>query len=408
MFYQKVKDVKNLLIKNAKLITQDTIADDLVDILILQGKIAQIGQLSSSYTSDIKLVDLAGKYYVSAGWIDIHTHCFPASPIYHDEPDLVGVLAGVTTVVDAGSVGANDLEKFFDLAIKAKTNVFAFINISQVGLISQNELSDMNNISDTALFRAYKKYPQFIIGLKARMSSSVVGDNDIKPLYRAKEMQALLANTVMEQTLTTEPVKKHPLPIMVHIGNNPPDLDAIADLMNEGDIVTHCFHGKPNKILDNNGQLKASIRRATTRGVILDVGHGAASFSFKVAEQAIRIGVYPDIISTDIYYRNRINGPVYSLAMVLDKFLMMGLTLNQLIGSVTSKPSKLLNLSNKGRIAHGCDGDLTIFELKNKPIELVDSEGEKRISQHQIVAVAAVVAGEWILTTQGKSYHDFK
>lgn len=111
---------------------------------------------------------------------------------------------------------------------------------------------------------------------------------------------------------------------MVHIGNNPPNIDEIADLLTRGDIITHCFNGKPNRILDNDGNLKPSIARALARGVILDVGHGGESFSFKVAEQAMRIGTYPDIISSDIYHRNRVNGPVYSLAFVMTKFLCMG------------------------------------------------------------------------------------
>ncbi len=400
--------MKDLLIKNAKLVTQDTIADELVDILILQGKIVQVGQLANQVLVK-KIIDLGGKYYVSAGWIDAHTHCFPASPIYYDEPDLAGVLTGVTTVVDAGSVGADDLERFFGFAVKAKTNVFAFINISRIGLITQSELSDMDNISDAALLDAYKARPEFIIGLKARMSSSVVGENGIKPLHRAKEMQTLLANTVTEQTPTASDAQKHPLPLMVHIGNSPPDLDAIADLMNKGDIITHCFNGKPNKILENNGQLKASIKRALERGVILDVGHGGASFSFEVAEHSVhKLGLYPDTISSDIYYRNRINGPVYNLATVLTKFLTIGFSLKRVIDSVTSKPAELLHLNRKGYVAPNYDGDLTIFELKDAPIELVDSEGVVRVSQQQIVAVAAVIAGEWILTTQGKEYHDLK
>jgi dihydroorotase len=39
------------------------------------------------------------------------------------------------------------------------------------------------------------------------------------------------------------------LPLMVHIGNNPPNLDEIAELLSSGDIITHCYNGKPNRIL---------------------------------------------------------------------------------------------------------------------------------------------------------------
>ena len=43
---------------------------------------------------------------------------------------------------------------------------------------------------------------------------------------------------------------------MVHIGNNPPNLDEIADLLSSGDIITHCYNGKPNRILNPAGELR--------------------------------------------------------------------------------------------------------------------------------------------------------
>ncbi len=78
---------------------------------------------------------------------------------------------------------------------------------------------------------------------------------------------------------------------MVHIGNNPPNLDEIADLLTSGDIITHCYNGKPNRILTPGGELRASVARALRRGVRLDVGHGSASFSFAVAKHAIALGI---------------------------------------------------------------------------------------------------------------------
>ncbi|MDL5391384.1 amidohydrolase/deacetylase family metallohydrolase, partial [Escherichia coli] len=74
---------------------------------------------------------------------------------------------------------------------------------------------------------------------------------------------------------------------------NPPDLDEIADLLTSGDIITHCYNGKPNRILTPSGELKSSISRALQRGVRLDIGHGTASFSFEVARRAIAMGILP-------------------------------------------------------------------------------------------------------------------
>jgi dihydroorotase len=155
----------------------------------------------------------------------------------------VGIATGVTTVIDAGSTGADDVDDFYQLTRKAATEVYALLNISRVGLIAQNELANMANIDAEAVKQAVNRYPNFIVGLKARMSSSVVGENGITPLARAKAMQQ----------------ENGGLPLMVHIGNNPPDLDEIADLLTSGDIITHCYNGKPNRILTPSGELKSSI-----------------------------------------------------------------------------------------------------------------------------------------------------
>ena len=77
----------------------------LVDIAIKHGKIAVLGSLPES-TEAKQTLTLAGQVHVSAGWIDGHTTATPA-PLYHDEPDKVGVASGVTTVIDAGSTGAD-------------------------------------------------------------------------------------------------------------------------------------------------------------------------------------------------------------------------------------------------------------------------------------------------------------
>lgn len=47
----------------------------------------------------------------------------------------------------------------------------------------------MSDIDIPLFDEALAKYPDFIIGIKVRMSRSVVGDNGIKPLLKAKKMQ---------------------------------------------------------------------------------------------------------------------------------------------------------------------------------------------------------------------------
>ncbi len=375
----------DLIIRRARLVD-----DTLADVAIEAGKIAAVGQLAADVSAR-KQLDLAGNYRLSAGWIDSHVHCYPSSPIYHDEPDLVGVASGVTSVVDAGSTGTDDIDEFYALTRSAKTNVFAFLNISRIGLLRQNELADMADINKQEVKKAIDGKAGFVIGIKARMSSSVVGLNGTKPLVLAKEIQQ----------------ENHQLPLMVHIGNNPPNLDEIADLLTKGDIITHCYNGKPNRILTPAGTLRESIQRALKRGVLLDVGHGSASFSFDVARQAIALGIFPHTISSDIYCRNRMAGPVHSLATVMSKFFSVGLSLTQVIECVTENAAAALRLTTKGQLKPGFDADLTIFELRKGPQVFADSEGESVNGEQLLVPLAAVVAGEILLTDEGKAAHVF-
>ncbi|EJN4797534.1 amidohydrolase/deacetylase family metallohydrolase [Salmonella enterica] len=345
----------DLLLRHARLVD-----DTLTNIALQDGKIAALGDVDGPA---LKTIDLRGECFVSAGWIDSHVHCYPTSPIYHDEPDSVGIA----------------------------TDVYALLNVSRVGLIAQNELANMANIDADAVRQAVKRHPDFIVGLKARMSSSVVGVNGITPLERAKAMQQENGN----------------LPLMVHIGNNPPDLDEIAERLTAGDIITHCYNGKPNRILRPDGELRASVTRALARGVRLDVGHGTASLSFAVAKRAISLGILPHTISSDIYCRNRINGPVHSLANVMSKFLAIGMSLPQVIACVTANAADSLNLKTKGRLQPGLDADLTLFTLKRQPTVLVDAENDSLQAEELLTPLAAIRAGKGYMTEQGSAEHAF-
>ena len=109
----------DLLLRRARLV-DDTVSD----IALKDGKIAALGDVDGPA---LKTIELGGECYVSAGWIDSHVHCYPKSPIYHDQPDSVGIATGVTTVVDAGSTGADDIDDFYTLTREAATEVYALL-----------------------------------------------------------------------------------------------------------------------------------------------------------------------------------------------------------------------------------------------------------------------------------------
>ncbi|WP_285011965.1 amidohydrolase/deacetylase family metallohydrolase [Lactococcus formosensis] len=357
------------LIKNAKTIHEETI-----EIGITNGKISKISEKITEKARE--KIDVQG-LYVSAGWIDAHVHCFEKMTLYYDYPDEVGINSGVTTIVDAGSTGENNIKDFYQLAQKAKTNVYALMNISKDGIIKQNELADLSKVNIEKNMERLQELPEFIIGLKARMSKTVIGENGVKPLLLAKELQ-----------------RKVNLPLMVHIGTAPVDLEELFSYLETGDIVTHCFNGKDNGILDQTGNIKPFAKKAYKNGIHFDIGHGTDSFNFEVARRAKKENIIADSISTDIYLRNRKNGPVYSLAITMEKLLAIGYSLDEVLFRVTEAPADALKIKNKGQLKEDFDADLTFFELIISEKYLMDSNGNKEQSHQKIIPRMAFIKGE--------------
>lgn len=365
--------MKNILLKNVRFI------DDTVHhILLTDGKIAAIDSNLTEITAD-EIIEPEQDTYISAGWIDIHTHSFNKFELYGDDCDKVGYQTGVTTVVDAGTSGSDNIAEFYDEVKDKRTRVFAMLNIAKPGIYAQYELSDLANIDIAKFVETTKIYKDFIVGVKARMSSSVVGENDVKPLE--------LAILAAEET---------ELPIMVHIGNAPPKLKDVFAYLRPNDIVTHIFNPKPDGILDENGKVRPFVFEGMERGILYDVGHGTDSFGFKTYEEATKQGVQFSTISSDIYRRNRANGPVYDLATTMSKFLLLGMDKIEIINKVTKNAAVAFHLTGLGEIKVGNTADFTFFKIINGEKELVDSTGEKRMTQQYFQPVAVYLKNEFI------------
>lgn len=74
------------------------------------------------------------------------------------------------------------------------------------------------------------------------------------------------------------------LPVMTHIGVSGPTIEDVLSMMRPGDILTHCCTGHTMRIAKPGVGLIEAAKSAWNRGVIMDIGHGAGSFSFESAE----------------------------------------------------------------------------------------------------------------------------
>ncbi|MEI5994595.1 amidohydrolase/deacetylase family metallohydrolase [Candidatus Enterococcus mansonii] len=361
----------DLIIKNGQ-----TIEGKPIEVAIKAGKIVEISDKIEA--SSKQLIELDAGTYVSAGWIDDHVHCFEKMTLYYDFPDEIGVKKGVTTVIDAGTTGAENIHEFYALAKQAKTNVYALVNISKWGIVEQDELADLSKVKEELVHQALTELPDFVVGIKARMSKTVIGENGITPLEMAKKIQK----------------ENNDLPLMVHIGSAPPELDEILAHMSKGDVLTHCFNGKPNGILNKDtNQIKDFVWAAYDKGVVFDIGHGTDSFNFQVAETALKEGMKATSISTDIYIRNREKGPVHDLATTMEKLRVVGYEWAEIIDKVTVAPAENFHFKTKGQLKEGYDGDITIFQIEAGQKTLTDSNGFTREAKEVIKPVKTIIGG---------------
>ena len=366
-----------ILLRNLRLVGVPGHGDCLEDVLIgVDGRIGEIGS-GLEQPQGCSNHECAGAF-ASAGWIDLHCHVYEKVSEFGLNPDLIGESCGVTTIVDAGSAGEATFEGFKDyVAGSAKTRTLAFLNIGSIGLIksSISEVYDISFIDVPATIRCAENHPALVCGIKVRASGVIVRDLGIMPLKLGKKCARVLG-----------------LPLLVHIGEPPPVLEEVLVQLDAGDIVTHCFNGKPGgNIFDNGGSLLPEAGAALDRGVLFDVGHGAASFSFAIGERAMQQGIVPHIISTDLHVRSR-PGVVRDLATTMSKMLYLGMNLEEIIEAVTSTPARSIGRLELAAVKPGAEANITLFEVVKESKEVFDSLRQPRTLQ-QVIRPIATVSG---------------
>lgn len=335
-----------------------------------------------------KLIDASGKL-VTPGLIDLHSHVYPYGSAIGIPADELIAQQGTTTCVSAGDAGANNFAGFRRfIAAQSRTRLYAFVHIANIGL-SAFPVAELYNIDFAqvdACARTVAENADIAIGVKVRMSENVIAKNGLEPIKRA----------IMACERSGTPAK-----LMVHIGGVETSqlMSDILNLLRPGDILTHAYSGAPNIAgtftnIVQDGKLLPAALAAKQRGVIFDVGHGGGSFDYTVAEEAIKQGCPPDVISSDIHvFSGNTPGMPY-LTWVMSKFLNMGYSLEQVIAMTTNAPAKIINRQPKlGTLQVGAPADVSILELVEGPVSFVDTRNNKRDGNKYLKPVQTVTAG---------------
>jgi len=353
----------DLLLQGGHVIDAKNKISAIRDVAILNGKIAEVAPRIEP-SKAFKVVNVRG-LYVSPGLIDIHGHFYTGTgeprsyagdlSLY---PDGFTFRNGVTTVADAGCSGWRNFEDFKQRIIdRSKTRVLVFLNIVGHGMRGskfENDQADMavQPAADMAL-----KYPGIIVGFKTAH-------------YAGPEW------TPVENAVKAGTIAK--IPVMVDFGSNRrerPMPELVTKKLRPGDIYTHLYSGLRDE-LDATGHVNPAMVEARKRGVIFDVGHGGGSFAWRIAVPAMKEKFLPDSISTDLHVGS-MNAGMKDMLNVMSKFLVMGMTVDDVIARSTWNPAREIQREELGNLSVGSPADIAVLRLEKGEFGFTDMYGAR-------------------------------
>lgn len=380
----------DLLIRNGHVIDPKNRIDGIMDVAIQDNKIVEVARNINKEAK--KVVDATGMY-VTPGLIDLHGHHFfgtqPNAYLSNSftavPPDGFTFRAGVTTAVDAGGPGWRNFDLFKSNVIDhSRTRVFAFLNIVGAGMsggANEQNLADMDPKLAAMTAKANKEY---IVGIKLAHYEG----NEWGPTEKAVEAG-----------------KRAGIPVMVDFGRSEEPYLSLTTLTMEklrpGDIFTHCYGGVSGreKVVEN-GKLQAWTLEAQKRGIIFDVGHGGGSFLFEQAIPAIKQGLKPNSISTDLH-TGSMNGAMKDMLNVMSKLLNCGLTLNEVITASTWNPAQIIHKEELGHLSVGALADVAVFSLQKGKFGYIDVSGTKITGDQKLTCELTVLDGRVVWDLNG-------
>jgi dihydroorotase len=362
----------DLVIKGGRVLDASQRIDRVADVAIRAGKIAAI-QPNIAASAAAQVIDASGKL-VTPGLIDIHAH------VADKELTPAQCLStGVTSLVDAGSRGAENVDELLKIAQSAPNRVRILLNISGRGLADgATELLDIEKANVPAARRAIENSRDWIIGIKARLSRSAAGEHDLEAVRRARQV--------------ADPLK---IPIMVHVGDTAAPLPEILALRRPGDIVTHMYAPPPHGIMDDKNKILPQVLEARRRGILFDFGNGrTAHWTWDVAERAMQQGFLPDTISSDSTGAG-LTDQVINFPNVLSKFLVLGMPVDQVIARATANAAHAIpQYKSYGTLRTGAIADVAVLDLKEGDFEFVDNYKGQRIGHRKLIPYAVVMGGK--------------
>jgi dihydroorotase len=384
----------DLLLRGGHVIDPRNHVSAVRDVAIAGGRIAAV-EASIDPREALKTVDVAG-LHVTPGLVDIHTHVYagtgePRSYAGDNSlyPDGFTFRVGVTTIADAGCAGWRNFEDFKQRVIdRSKTRVLAFLNIVGNGMRGGAFEQDLTDMEAKPAADMARRFPGLIVGIK----TAHYAGPEWTPVEHAVEA-GTMAN----------------LPVMVDFGANKPErplAELVTKKLRPGDIYTHVYSGLRGE-QDPSGHVNPALIEGRRRGVIFDVGHGGGSFLWRIAVPAMKEGFTPDSISTDLHIGS-MNTGMKDMLNVMDKFLAMGMPLDDVIARSTWNPAREIHQDGIGHLTVGAAADVAVLRLERGRFGLTDMYGARLDAAERLVCELTLRDGRIVYDLNGVSRPDWR
>ena len=374
----------DLLVKGGHVIDPANRIDGVMDVAVSGNRIARVAP-SIPASQGRKVIDAVG-LYVTPGLIDLHAHVYGYDGSLL--PDDTSLIAGTTTIVDAGGSGWRTFDDFRKTVIsRSRTRVLALLNIVGHGMISRYE-SDPTDMDSEATAAKIAQNRDVIVGIK----TAHFGGTGWVAIQRAVQAGRLSNVPVMVDDK-----------IFTNSGRT--SREKLLDQLRPGDMHTHIFNDRQLEVIDRfTGKVQPYVWEARKRGLLFDLGHGGGSFLWPVASKAMAQGFLPDTISTDLH-ADSITMAQSDMPNCISKMMLLGMTLPDAILRSTVNPAKSIHrYPELGTLNQGSVADIAVFALSSGAFAFKDSWHVKRLGTKRLECVLTVRDGKLVFDRDGLGF----
>lgn len=372
----------DILLRGGHVIDPGNGVDSVMDVAIAGNRILAVGSNIPAAQAR-KVVEVSG-FYVMPGLVDLHAHVFGYEGAL--DPDTTSLVAGATTVVDAGGSGWKTFDKFRSTVIAhSKTRVLVLINIVGAGMVGEPYESDTEDMDPVKTADTIIRNRDVIVGIKTAHYA--------KPGWTAIDR-------------AVDAGKRAGVPVMVDdkifTNTGRTTREELLDHLRPGDIHTHMYNDRQIELIDRfSGKVQPWMIAARARGVLFDVGHGGGSFLWPVAARAMAQGFVPDTISTDLH-SSSIAIQQCDMPNVMSKMMLLGMSLHDAVLRSTVNPAKAIHhYPELGTLGVGAVADVAVLEQQTGVFAFKDAWPAKRLGTKRLQCVLTIRDGGIVYEREG-------